>query len=79
MLTLLILLSFRVDAAEEGKHQFLLSGQSNMKRFQHKQFFIPAMHAEYGARNVIVIKNAEGGQPISMWRKGWMSSNGEMP
>ena len=67
-LTLLTLfaLSFRVDAAEEGKHLFLLSGQSNMKRFQHKQFFIPAVHAEYGAGNVIVIKNAEGGQPISM-------------
>ncbi|MCH2612868.1 MAG: sialate O-acetylesterase [Pirellulales bacterium] len=79
LLTLFALLSFRMDAAEEGKHLFLLSGQSNMKRFQHKQFFIPAVHAEYGAGNVIVIKNAEGGQPISMWRKGWMSSNGEMP
>jgi len=79
LLTLLILLSPRVAVAEEGKHLFLLSGQSNMKRFQHKQFFIPAVHAEYGAENVIVIKNAEGGQPISMWYKGWTSSTGEKP
>ena len=79
LLTLLTLLSSRVDAADNGKHLFLLSGQSNMKRFQHKQFFMPAVHAKYGAENVIVIKNAEGGQPISMWYKGWTSSKGEQP
>lgn len=79
LITLLTLLSSRVDAADEGKHLFLLSGQSNMKRFQHKQFFIPAVHAEYGAENVIVIKNAEGGQPISMWYNGWTSAKGEKP
>jgi len=79
LLTLLTLLSSRADAADEGKHLFLLSGQSNMKRFQHKQFFMPAVNAEYGAENVIVIKNAEGGRPISMWYKGWTSSKGERP
>ena len=79
LLTLLTLLFSRVDAADNGKHLFLLSGQSNMKRFQHKQFFIPAVHAAYGPENVIVIKNAEGGQPISMWYKGWTSSKGEKP
>jgi hypothetical protein len=50
-----------------------------MKRFQHKQFFIPAVRAAYGAENVIVIKNAEGGQPISMWYQAWTSSKGEKP
>jgi len=68
-----------VDAADEGKHLFLLSGQSNMKRFQHEQFFIPAVRAKYGAENAIVIKNAQGGQPISMWYKAWTSSKGEKP
>jgi hypothetical protein len=68
-----------VDAADKGKHLFLLSGQSNMKRFQHEQFFIPAVRAAYGTENVIVIKNAEGGQPISMWYKAWTSSKGEKP
>ena len=79
LLTLLTLYSSRAEAADEGKHLFLLSGQSNMKRFQHKQFFIPAVQAAYGAGNVIVIKNAEGGKPISMWYKAWTSSKGEKP
>ena len=79
LVALFLLLSSRVEAAEEGKHLFLLSGQSNMKRFQHKQFFIPAIEEKYGAENVIVIKNAEGGQPISMWYKAWVSSNNEKP
>ena len=66
-------------AEDEGKHLFLLSGQSNMKRFQHKQFFTPAVQAAYGADNVIIIKNAEGGQPISKWYKAWISGEGEKP
>jgi len=79
LLSLLAPSGSRADGAGEGKHLFLLSGQSNMKRFQHKQFFIPAVQAAYGAENVIVIKNAEGGQPISMWNKAWISSKGEKP
>ncbi len=50
-----------------------------MSRFQHKQFFIPAVQALYGADKVIVIKNAKGGQPISMWYKAWTASEGEKP
>jgi hypothetical protein len=68
-----------INADETGKHLFLLSGQSNMKRFQHKQFFTPAMQAVYGEDNVIVIKNAQGGQPISKWYKAWTSGKGEKP
>ena len=79
ILTLLALIGFSIHAANEGKHLFLLSGQSNMSRFQHKQFFIPAMQAAYGADKVIVIKNAQGGQPISKWYKAWTSSKGEKP
>ncbi|MDP7010221.1 MAG: sialate O-acetylesterase [Verrucomicrobiota bacterium] len=80
VLTVLLSLSCpRVTAADVGKHLFLLSGQSNMKRFQHKQFFTPAVQAAYGADNVIVIKNAQGGQPISKWYKAWTSSKGEKP
>ncbi|MEO2014832.1 MAG: sialate O-acetylesterase [Fuerstiella sp.] len=79
LLALLTLSCSRVDATDNGKHLFLLSGQSNMKRFQHKQFFTPAVQAAYGTGNVIVIKNVEGGQPISMWYKAWTSSKGEKP
>jgi len=79
LLTLISLSCFRVTAADAGKHLFLLSGQSNMSRFQHKQFFIPAVQAAYGADKVIIIKNAQGGQPISKWYKAWTSSSGEKP
>ena len=74
---LLSLNCLHVTADDVGKHLFLLSGQSNMKRFQHKQFFTPAVQAAYGADNVIVIKNAQGGQPISKWYKAWTSGEGE--
>ena len=79
LLTLISLSCFSVTAADAGKHLFLLSGQSNMSRFQHKQFFIPAVQAAYGADHVIVIKNAQGGQPISKWYKAWTSGKGEKP
>ena len=80
VLTMLLNLSCLYATADDvGKHLFLLSGQSNMKRFQHKQFFTPAVEAAYGANNVIVIKNAEGGQPISKWHKAWASNSGQKP
>ena len=61
VLTAFLYLScLHTNANDAGKHLFLLSGQSNMKRFQHKQLFTPAVQAAYGANNVIVIKNAEG-------------------
>ena len=79
LIFLISLLFSLTSIAEEGKHLFLLSGQSNMKRFQHSQFFVPAMEKEYGAENVIFVKVAEGGQPISRWYKNWQSSKGETP
>jgi len=65
------------QAAEKGKQLFILSGQSNMARFEHEQYFIPAIHAEFGEENSIIVKEAEGGQPISKWYKDWKSSKGE--
>jgi len=79
LLALISLSCLSVTADDEGKHLFLLSGQSNMSRFQHKQFFIPAVQAAYGPDKVIIIKNAQGGQPISKWYKAWASSKGEKP
>ena len=80
VLTVLLSLScLHITDDDVGKHRFLLSGQSNMKRFQHKQFFTPAVQAAYGADKVIVIKNAQGGQPISKWYKAWASGKGEKP
>ncbi|MEC9093833.1 MAG: sialate O-acetylesterase [Planctomycetota bacterium] len=78
-LTMVTLGSLGLTADDGGKHLFLLSGQSNMSRFRAKQFFTPAVQALYGADQVIVIKNAKGGQPISMWHKAWSSAKGEKP
>jgi hypothetical protein len=36
--------------ADEGKHFFLLYGQSNMSHFQQRPFFIPAMQAANGEK-----------------------------
>ncbi len=62
-----------------AKHLFLLSGQSNMARFQPESTFAPAIEAEFGAENFIVVKEAQGGQPISRWYKEWVSPEGEKP
>ncbi len=66
-------------AEASAKHLFVLSGQSNMARFKPEATFIPAVEAEFGADNVIVIKDAQGGQPISRWYKNWVSASGEKP
>lgn len=63
----------------KGKHLFILSGQSNMAGLKPEESFIPAVEAEFGAENVIVIKDAQGGQPILRWYKDWKSPDGSEP
>lgn len=54
------------------KHLFILSGQSNMARMDPEVSFIPAVEEAFGADRVIVVKDAQGGQPIRRWYKGWV-------
>jgi len=63
--------------AEDGKHLFILSGQSNMAGLDPNASFTPAVEKEFGKDNVIVIKSAQGGQPIRRWYKDWKSKDGE--
>lgn len=58
-----------VTAQDNEKHVFILSGQSNMKRLKPEADFIPRVEKEFGVENVIVIKDAQGGQPIRRWDK----------
>jgi len=58
-------------AGEKQKHLFILSGQSNMARLDPDVSFTPAVEAAFGKDNVIVVKDAEGGQPIRRWYKKW--------
>ena len=62
--------------ADEGKHLFILSGQSNMAGLDPKASFIPAVEKEFGADKVIVVKDAKGGQPIRRWYKDWKPAEG---
>ncbi len=57
------------DAA--GKHLFILSGQSNMAGLNPKKSFTPVLEEEFGKDNVIVVKDAKGGEPIRRWYKEW--------
>jgi hypothetical protein len=71
---LLALASARADV-----HLFILSGQSNMAGLDPKISFTPTVEEKFGKENVIVVKSAQGGQPIRRWYKQWKPSDGPMP
>jgi len=67
------------EAAGEGKHLFILSGQSNMQGHRPNEAFTPTVKAALGDNKVIVVQDALGGQPIQRWWKAWKSPEGEKP
>jgi hypothetical protein len=71
LLTILCLCA-NITSAAEGKHLFILSGQSNMKMLDPKVSFTPAVEEAFGADSVIVKKVAQGGVPIRRWYKKWV-------
>ena len=66
-------------AAEDGKHLFILSGQSNMALLNPNISFTPTVEAAFGKENVIVVQDAAKGKPIERWYKGWKSPEGHPP
>jgi hypothetical protein len=60
---------------DNGKHLFILSGQSNMVGMDPEVSFTPAVIKAFGKDKVIVVKDAHGGQSIRSWAK----SNHENP
>ena len=80
---LLVLAALLVSAssrgAEQGKHLFILSGQSNMQGLRPEESFTPAVETAFGKENVIVVIDALGGQPIRRWYKQWKPAQGENP
>lgn len=73
--TVISITTFQAQSNE--KHVFILSGQSNMARFKPDQIFTPMLNKEFGAAQVLVIKDAQGGQPIRRWYKDWQPEEGE--
>ena len=66
-------------APEDGKHLFILSGQSNMSGLDPSVSLTPSVEAALGKENVIVVKVDKKGCPISMWYKAWKPVKGEPP
>ena len=73
------MLASGVATGGEGKHLFILSGQSNMAGHRPDEAFTPAVEAAFGKENVIVVQDAVGGQPIQRWWKDWKSPEGVAP
>ena len=71
--------STTAHAADEGKHLFILSGQSNMALLNPEISFVPTLEKEFGKDNVIVAKSAENAQPIRRWYKKWKDAKGNTP
>ena len=75
----LIVLGTTLHAGENGKHLFILSGQSNMGHLNENLSFIPTVTKEFGKENVIVVKQAEDARPISLWYKDFKNAHGPVP
>lgn len=77
LFSLIAFLSSSCVSTQDGKHLFILSGQSNMSGLKPEESFTPAVHERFGEENVIVVKDAMGGQPIRRWYKEWKPLNGD--
>ena len=47
---------------QEDVHLFILSGQSNMQGHRPDEAFTPAVEGAFGAKNLVVVQHALGGQ-----------------
>ena len=65
-----------VDAADKKVRLFILSGQSNMAGLDPNVSFTPAVTKAFADDEVIVVKHAQGGQPIRRWYKTWALPDG---
>jgi beta-glucosidase len=57
-------------------HLFILSGQSNMAGLNPDLSFTPTVTKALAPDKVIVVKSAQGGQPIRRWFKQWKPAKG---
>jgi hypothetical protein len=73
------LVAFIISSCVSKQHLFILSGQSNMAGLRPEESFTPTIESEFGEENVIVVKDALGGQPIRRWYKNWKPLVGDEP
>ncbi len=67
------------EPKQEGKHLFILSGQSNMEGLRSEESFTPVLEAKFGAENIIIVKEAQGGRTIRRWYREWKPLRGDFP
>jgi len=79
LVSLIAFIMSSFNSKQEGKHLFILSGQSNMVGLRPQESFTPTIEAEFGKGNVIVVIDALGGQPIRRWYRGWKPLKGDEP
>lgn len=60
-----------LEAAESGRHIFILSGQSNIARLKPSESFTPAVERQFGTENCFIIHQAASGKPIRYWYRDW--------
>ncbi len=65
--------------ASDRTHLFILSGQSNMAGLDPSVSFTPTVARAFAGDEVIVVKDAQGGQPIRRWWKEWKPAAGTEP
>ena len=75
--SLLTLLTFSCLSAKT--HLFILSGQSNMAGLKPDVSFTPTVKKLLAPDECIVVKSAQGGQPIRRWYKAWKPAKGDGP
>ena len=54
-------------SSAQGKHLFVLSGQSNMVGLDQYGSFTSTLEQEFGADNLVVVKDAHTGESITAW------------
>ena len=69
----------RAENEDAGLNLFILSGQSNMAGMKPEESFTPAVEKAFGKDQVLVVKDAHGGQPIRRWYKDWKAADGTRP
>ena len=79
LLSLLVFIISSCELKQDGKHLFILSGQSNMAELRPEESFTPAIEGKLGEENVIVVKDALGAQPIRRWYQDWKPLEGDEP
>lgn len=75
----MICLCFAASAHAGKTHLFILSGQSNMAGLNPDISFTPTVTKGLEGDDVIVVKSAQGGQPIRRWYKQWKPAAGDEP